>query len=158
MKKIIICQFDLESNWSFLFPFFKFLLCECSLALPAGIISANQITCCFQTTVVFFKNERSKNWKLKIPQTFFSSHPFLSLQMCPSASPECEASSAGSLPAGGLHRWRLSAGRGGAEVVPRLPQDHRGAPGQPSRVSPSLAAAHLLGTQAEQGHHQTFHR
>ncbi|KAJ0050292.1 hypothetical protein NL108_014934, partial [Boleophthalmus pectinirostris] len=77
--------------------------------------------------------------------------------MHPSSSPQCEASTAGPLPAGGLHRRGLSAGGRGAEDHPRLTQDHRRAAGCSSRVPAPLAPAHLFSSEAEQGHNQTIH-
>jgi len=79
-------------------------------------------------------------------------------QVCPPASPEREATSAVPLPACGLHRWRLSAWGGGAEVLAWFPQDHRWPPGQSPRVPASLAATYLLCTATEQGHHETLYR
>lgn len=69
------------------------------------------------------------------------------------ASPERQAAATGSVPAGGLRGRGWPTGRGGPEVTAGIPQDHRRAPCQPSRVPAAVASAHLLFTETEQGHY-----
>jgi len=76
----------------------------------------------------------------------------------PPAPAERGSSPSGPLPAGGLHRRGLPAGRGRPAVLARLAQDHRRAAGRAPRVPAAVAAARLLGAAAEQGHHQAVHR
>lgn len=97
----------------------------------------------------------NKNKNMKCINIFSSP---LFRQVCPSASAKHKAASAVPLPACRLHWWRLPAGWGGAEVIAGVSQDNCRAPRQSPWVPASLAAAHLLCTQAEQSHYQTLHR